>query len=267
MASSHVERSRISRITYHTMTSLCSQSDPPWDMPVTKLSAYHDGLRGARLSRSETGVLEFALHADGSAQGRDIRISAADLERVPQKEPMDPAEQGAGLISAVVDLLRLANRALSRNRDQTQQCIERAIALLKEKCDAIAAGKLVGDSSRRPSLAPWQINRVASFIDSNLASTIRIRDLAAVTRLSASYFSRAFRSVIGEPPYAYVMRRRVERAQEIMLRTDMPLSQIALDCGLADQAHFTRLFRRVVGVSPGAWRRLKGKNAAPKSAS
>jgi AraC-like DNA-binding protein len=179
---------------------------------------------------------------------------------------MDPAEQGAGLISAVVDLLRLANRALSRNRDQTQQCIERAIALLKEKCDAIAAGKLVGDSSRRPSLAPWQINRVASFIDSNLASTIRIRDLAAVTRLSASYFSRAFRSVIGEPPYAYVMRRRVERAQEIML-ANRYAAQIALDCGLANQAHFRRLFWRVVGVSPGAWRRLKGKNAAPKSAS
>ena len=117
-------------------------------MPVTKLSAYHDGLRVARLSRSETGVLEFALHADGSAQGRDIRISAADLERVPQKEPMDPAEQGAGLTSAVVDLLRLANRALSRNRDQTQQCIERAIALLKEQCNAIAAERRADDSCR-----------------------------------------------------------------------------------------------------------------------
>jgi len=219
-------------------------------MPVTKLSACHDGLRGARLSRSETGVLEFALHADGSAQGRDIRISAADLERVPQKEPMDPAEQGAGLTSAVVDLLRLANRALSRNRDQTQQCIERAIALLKEKCNAIAAGKLVGDSSRRPSLAPWQINRVASFIDSNLASTIRIRDLAAVTRLSASYFSRAFRSVIGEPPYAYVMRRRVERAQEIMLRTDMPLSQIALIAGSPTR----RILRGCFGASSASVR-------------
>ena len=148
MASSHVERSRISRITYHTMTSLCSQSDPPWDMPVTKLTAYHDGVHGARLSRSETGVLQSARHADASAQARDIRISAADLERVPQNEPMDPAEQRAGLISAAVALLRLANKVLSRNPDQTQQCIERAIALLKEQCNAIAAERRADDSCR-----------------------------------------------------------------------------------------------------------------------
>ena len=58
-------------------------------MPVTKLTAYHNGLCGARLSRSETGVLEGALHADGSAQGRDIRISAADVERVSGRRPLD----------------------------------------------------------------------------------------------------------------------------------------------------------------------------------
>jgi AraC family transcriptional regulator len=62
--------------------------------------------------------------------------------------------------------------------------------------------------------------------------------------------------MIGEPPYAHVMRRRVEYAQEIMRRTHRPLSQIALDCGFADQAHLTRLFRRIAGVSPAVWRRL-----------
>jgi len=107
-------------------------------------------------------------------------------------------------------------------------------------------------------LAPWQLNPVAGFIESNLASTIRIQDLAAVTHLSTRQFSRAFRSTNGQSPYAHIMRRRVEYAQEVMLRTDRPLSQIALDCGLADQAHLTRLFRRLVGVSPGAWRRLYG---------
>jgi PAS domain S-box-containing protein len=56
--------------------------------------------------------------------------------------------------------------------------------------------------------------------------------------------------------YAYIMRRGVERAQESILLTDKPLSKIVLDCGLANQAHLTRLFRRLLGVSPGLWRRL-----------
>jgi AraC-like DNA-binding protein len=75
--------------------------------------------------------------------------------------------------------------------------------------------------------------------------------------LSASYFSRAFRSDFGESPYAYILRRRIERAQEMMLRTDEPLASIAIACGLADQCHLTRLFHRIVGVSPACWRRLR----------
>jgi AraC family transcriptional regulator len=180
----------------------------------------------------------------------------------PDKDPRERSSsigQRAGSISAVVDLLRLADKALSKNHGETRRCIEIALGLLMADSDAIDAVEQAGGPLRKTSLAPWQIRRVTSFIDSNLADTIRLRDLAAVTHLSARHFSRAFRSMIGESPYAYVMRRRIERAQEIMLRTDAPLAQIALDCGLADQAHFTRLFRRVLGTSPGAWRRLNGK--------
>jgi AraC family transcriptional regulator len=53
------------------------------------------------------------------------------------------------------------------------------------------------------------------------------------------------------------MRRRVERAQGLMLRSDVSLAQIAIDCGFADQAHFNKSFRRILGESPGAWRRAR----------
>jgi AraC family transcriptional regulator len=198
-----------------------------------------------------------ALPAVGTTES--ARIIDPYLETHSPKESSDRGEQRATLNCAVVNLLRLADKSLSTNQDETRQCIERAIALLETEGDPIDFAERAGHSLRKPTLAPWQINRVISFIDSNVESTIRIRDLAAVARLSARHFSRAFRSVVGESPYAYVMRRRIERAQQIMLRTDTPLSQVALHCGLADQAHFTRLFRRIVGVSPGAWRRLNGK--------
>jgi AraC-like DNA-binding protein len=69
------------------------------------------------------------------------------------------------------------------------------------------------------------------------------------------HFFRAFRESFGEPPFAHIARQRIQRAQSLMLSSRASLSQIAFDCGMCDQAHFTRVFRRVVGINPGVWRR------------
>jgi AraC-like DNA-binding protein len=111
--------------------------------------------------------------------------------------------------------------------------------------------------SCRVGLAPWQVRRVATYLDQNLADSIRCEDLAKVTRLSVSHFMRAFRESFGTPPHAYLMRRRMERAQDLMLSTDTTIGQIALDCGFADQSHLTRFFHKIVGESPAAWRRAR----------
>ncbi len=110
-------------------------------------------------------------------------------------------------------------------------------------------------SATRGGLAPWQVRRVTDYIEEHLSSTIRLQDLAGVARLSHSHFCRAFKESLGHPAHAYVMRRRVHRAQGLMLSSGESLSQIAALCGMADQAHFCKLFRRLVGESPNAWRR------------
>ena len=99
-------------------------------------------------------------------------------------------------------------------------------------------------------------------MDSNLDTTIRNKDLAAIARLSDSQFNLAFRKSVGQSPHEYVIRRRIERAQGLMLSTDKSLSEIAIECGLADQPHFTRLFGRVVGQSPAVWRRARANPPA-----
>jgi AraC-like DNA-binding protein len=109
----------------------------------------------------------------------------------------------------------------------------------------------------RGGLAPWQVKRVTTHIDAHLESVIPIRDLAQVAGLSVSHFMRAFRASFGHSPHRFIMRRRLERAQGLMLTSGTPLGQIALECGLADQSHLTRLFRRFVGESPGMWRRAR----------
>jgi len=114
----------------------------------------------------------------------------------------------------------------------------------------------------RGGLAPWQVRRVTDYIEEHLSSTIRLQDLAAIARLSHSHFCRAFKESLGHPAHAYVMRRRVQRAQGLMLTTAESLSQIAALCGMADQAHFCKLFRRLVGESPNAWRRARRQPSA-----
>ncbi|ORE90383.1 AraC family transcriptional regulator [Aurantimonas sp. 22II-16-19i] len=112
-----------------------------------------------------------------------------------------------------------------------------------------------GAGPRIGGLAPWQANRVERYIGENIEAPIRVADLAALVSLCASHFCRAFRAHFGETPHSFVMRRRIEHAQLLMASTDEPLSQIALMCGLSDQAHLSRLFRRHFATTPSNWRR------------
>ena len=105
------------------------------------------------------------------------------------------------------------------------------------------------------SLAPWQARRITAHINANLDTALRVEDLARIARLSESYFARAFCGSFGCPPHRFVTLCRLERAKELMLKADISLRQIATDCGFADQAHFSRIFLRFVGVSPARWRR------------
>lgn len=107
----------------------------------------------------------------------------------------------------------------------------------------------------RGGLAPWQLRVVTDFVDRNLSSTMHVETLAGLVRLSTSHFCRSFKVSVGDTPHAYIMRRRLERAQAMMLESAESLSQIAAACGLADQAHLTRLFRRYTGQTPFNWRR------------
>jgi transcriptional regulator GlxA family with amidase domain len=109
----------------------------------------------------------------------------------------------------------------------------------------------------RGGLAPWQMRRVTAHIDTAMGSTIRLSGCAKIARLSTGHFARAFRISFGETFARYVVGRRMERAQQMMLCTNDPLSQIAVACGFADQAHFTRVFGRCTGLSPAAWRRQR----------
>ena len=109
----------------------------------------------------------------------------------------------------------------------------------------------------RGGLTPNQQRRLVRHIDEHIGDAISLPELAAVAGLSASHFCRMFRSSFSLPPLHYVQQRRAERAMSLMLSTDEPLAAIALECGLYDQAALCKVFRRITGQTPAAWRRRR----------
>jgi len=94
-------------------------------------------------------------------------------------------------------------------------------------------------------------------MEAHLNERITLDALARQACLSVSQFSRSFKATFGVPVHLYLMQQRVIAAQAMMVATSDRLSEIAVCCGLNDQSHLTRWFRRVVGVTPGAWRRAR----------
>ena len=152
------------------------------------------------------------------------------------------------------ELLMEASASFETDRRRAKFCIQQATELLQAK-QSREDRRQVKFSIVRGGLAPWQAKRLAAYIESNICSKIGVIELAALAQLSIGHFFRAFKVSFGASPLAYVMRQRMLRAQAIMASSEAPLSRIALDCGMCDQAHFSHTFRRIIGVSPNVWRR------------
>jgi AraC family transcriptional regulator len=155
------------------------------------------------------------------------------------------------LANSLVELLETTKRELERDREAAKASLATASSILQSEIERRSCAK----DARPGALAAWQIARVRAFIDENLHRSIHVKDLSSVAQRSTSHFSRSFKQAFGEPPHAYVVRRRVERACHLMITSSASLSEIALSVGFSDQAHLSRLFRQVFGQSPSSWRR------------
>jgi AraC family transcriptional regulator len=166
-----------------------------------------------------------------------------------------PPPGAAWLVARLAQMLEAARINLDTDYEVTKRLVAEAYSLLE-----LHLARNAGAETRRyekGGLARWQIDRVQTFIEEHLTDSIRVSDLSTLARSSPSYFSCAFKKTFGSSPHAYVMSRRIRMAVGLMLSSDAPLSQIAINCGFADQAHFSRQFRRAMGYTPGTWRRAQ----------
>jgi AraC-like DNA-binding protein len=145
--------------------------------------------------------------------------------------------------------------------------IERVLGPLSpsERLQLYRASKKIGLHSEklqlarfkdRPgSLLPSQLRRATRFLARYSGPTLSVAEIAGNLGLSPAQFSRAFKASTGFPPHRWQLNLRIGKAQELLRYGAFPLAEIALATGFAEQSHFTRMFKKVVGVSPGAWQR------------
>lgn len=172
--------------------------------------------------------------------------------------PIIPKQQNGAfvapnLLPSLAKLLDDARLELSGGQAVAIALLTRATSLVRVEIDRQAAS----DEPERTGggLASWQARRLTVFVDTRLDRPIRLKELAEVSKLSTAYFCRAFKRTFNETPHSYIVRRRLNKAETLMLTSDFSLSDIAARCGFADQAHLCKLFRQQYARSPAAWRR------------
>ncbi len=133
--------------------------------------------------------------------------------------------------------------------------------LARESTALALLAALVRDhtAARPPSppvrgLSPAQLDRVLRHVEEHLSGPLAVADLAARAHVSEFHFSRLFRVATGTSPHRYVVQRRVERARQLLVGSDLPVASVAARCGFADAAHLTRHTRRLLGAPPAAVR-------------
>jgi AraC family transcriptional regulator len=121
----------------------------------------------------------------------------------------------------------------------------------------VYGGTSVPRGLARGHLAPWQARRAEEFLNANLSGDASLAAVAAECNLSVSHFSHAFRRTFGRPPHRWLVERRIHEAKMLLLTSRLTLAELAAKCGFADQSALTRSFKRVLGESPGEWRRSR----------
>jgi AraC family transcriptional regulator len=201
-----------------------------------------------------------------SDAGADICVTAHERRRKPsqplrigsvQVSMLEPKSRALLVSTQLIDA---ACRARDGDCEGAKAHIARAIALLDGH-----PGMRTGGQNRecgktlipRGGFAAWQSRRLAAHVNANLADKISVKALAASLDISVGHFCRAFKCTFGMPARRWILHRRIELAQGLMLTKDASLSEIALSCGMSDQSHFTRVFRRLVGETPSSWRHTR----------
>ncbi|MGH7754664.1 MAG: helix-turn-helix domain-containing protein [Vulcanimicrobiaceae bacterium] len=170
---------------------------------------------------------------------REMGLRGEPPSLAPQLQVRDPkVEHLAWAIKAELESDEPLGRlyAESLGLALASQLLRRDAPLVARRCDG--------------ALSQRRLQRVLDHIRENVAQTLSLEELAALAGVSRSHFKILFKRAVGVPAHQYVIRRRVEAAIGLLASERLPLSEIALAAGFANQSHLARCMRRVAGMTP-----------------
>jgi AraC family transcriptional regulator len=221
---------------------------PVRDLRAGEISLYD-------LKRDPVGLLDKPFHTLFFYLPRAALNAIADDTNAPRIGDLS-YKPGPGVDDVMISSLRSTMLLALAEPEQVSQLFVDHIMLAVGMHVAQTYGGIRPLSPRvRGGLAPWQVRRAKEILSAHLDGSIPLPEVARECHLSMSHFSRQFRRTTGLPPHKWLLTRRIEVAKEKLDDRRLSLSDVAAACGFADQSHLTRVFTRMVGVTPGAWRR------------
>jgi len=163
--------------------------------------------------------------------------------------------------SVVHHLGQILLSSLERPLHASKIFLEHILHALNSHVVCTYGGVSISALQSRGGLSSLQIRRATELLEAHLDGDIALQQVAEACELSVSHFARAFKQTFRTPPYRWLIERRVDRARDLMTNSRLPLADIAIQCGFADQSALSRSFKRIHGVTPGIWRRGQGTAA------
>jgi len=245
-------------------TSLVASNDNPDWMSIDvsgESRARPDRARSARYTAEHSATvalahLDIALNVEVEADNAGLRVSVRSLSDAIEAEAEETGDDK--VTRRLVDALAVE---MSGNNSHSEVCTDalRLAIVTRELSRRLFARQSEAREYRSAvrnvrSLQGWRLKRVARYVDEHLTSKITLQDLALAAGLSRMYFAAQFRAATGLRPHEYLLKRRIERAVELLKRAEISLVDVALTVGFQTQAHFTTVFKRFAGDTPYQWR-------------
>jgi len=230
---------------------------------------------GAHMERRLARPGRFVLLASGDAQ--------VPIEWEGTRETLYLAMEGEQVDRLLGPEVRIAgSRSAIRLKPQFAVADRQVARLMMNMSEEVAAGcpagRLYGEAlsvaladylmitygcgDRAPAspggrLSRGMTARVVEFMQAHLDRNISLVELAGLVDLSPHHFSFVFKNTFGTTPHRYLLQQRVEKAKTLLASGKQSIGDAALEVGFANQSHFTRMFRRLSGETPHAWRRAR----------
>lgn len=152
----------------------------------------------------------------------------------------------------VRSLIASLSSDLARGLQHESIYVEHLAALVLMRLRALDGAKRA--SRDYGKLGTRTLATVRDYIEHHIASDISLNDLARAVGMKADTFARRFKATTGVPPYAYVLELRSRRTEDLLIKSDLPLSRVAQSLGYSSQSHMTATLRRTRNLSPRALR-------------